>query len=177
MTNGWIVAAAAAMVLAGCQDAKKAGPEEQAAGSLPVRAKPVPPVTANPAAAKPLASFAGMDADGDGAVSSAEHARAAQTMFQMMDGDRDGTVTVAEMDAAQAAIGDSRALSSEKKIGLLDADGDAKLTLAEYVAGSNALFAEMDANKDDRLDRAEWDTGQAMRPRPGTAAGVAPRGG
>jgi hypothetical protein len=164
MSKAWMALAVGAMALAlaGC-GSKKTGPEaEDSAAAAPETATPVAAATADPGAAKPLASFAGMDSDGDGFVSSAEHAKAAQTMFQMMDADKDGAVTVVEMDAAQAAIGGSKALSSEKKIGTIDAAGDGKLTLAEYVAGSNGMFASMDADKDDRLDRAEWDQGHAM---------------
>jgi len=165
-----IVAAALALsglTLSGCGQ-KETGPEEaDSMAEVPATATPVPPAVENPAVAKPLSSFEGMDADGDGFVSSAEHAKATQTMFQMMDADRDGAVTVAEMDAAQSAISGSDALSSEKKIATIDADGDGKLTLAEYVAGSNAMFSGMDANKDDRLDRAEWDKGHAvLAPKP-----------
>ena len=173
MGKAWMAVATglAALALAGC-GSKETGPEaSDSAAAAPETASPVAAATADPGAAKPLASFAGMDADGDGFVSSAEHAKAAQTMFQMMDADKDGAVTVSEMDAAQAAIGGSDALSSEKKIAVVDADGDGKLTLAEYVAGSNGMFASMDANKDDRLDRPEWDKGHAMlspeAPKPG----------
>jgi len=168
MGKRWMMAAAfAALAVSGC-GRKETGPEEDdTAASAPATATPLPPAVENPAAAKPLASFEGMDADGDGFVSSAEHAKATQAMFQMMDADKDGGVTVAEMDAARKAIGGSAALSSEKKIATIDADGDGKLTLAEYVAGSNGTFADMDVNKDDRLDRAEWDKGHAvLTPKP-----------
>ncbi|MDP3676472.1 MAG: EF-hand domain-containing protein [Novosphingobium sp.] len=161
MTKARIAAAIAVLTLAACQPSKDTGPQDEQSQGVPAVATPVPPATADPAAAKPLSSFAGMDADGDGIVTSAEHANAAQTMFRMMDGDADGTVTVAEMDAARTAIGGSAALSSEKKIAAVDSDRDGKLTLAEHVAGSNTMFAGMDANKDGRLDRAEWDKGHA----------------
>lgn len=156
----------AGLALTAC-NGKETGPEESASESIPATATPVAAATADPAAARPLASFAGMDADGDGFVSSAEHATASQTMFQMMDADKDGSVTTAEMDAARDAVGGSTALSSEKKIATIDGDGDGTLTLAEHVAGANAMFARMDANKDDRLDRAEWDKGHAaLKPAP-----------
>jgi hypothetical protein len=157
------------LALAGCGE-KETGPEEDAPVSAPATAGPVPAAIESPAAARPLSSFAGMDDDGDGYVSSAEHAKAAQTMFRMTDADRDGAVSVGEMDAAQMAMGGPAGVSSEKKIAQIDGDGDGNLTLAEYVAGSNAMFAQMDVNKDDRLDRAEWDKGPAM---PGPDGGPA----
>ena len=60
-----IAVALAALALAGC-DGKETGPEESASESIPATATPVVAATADPAAAKPLSSFAGMDSDGDG---------------------------------------------------------------------------------------------------------------
>ena len=160
-TVGAFAGMIAALALSACES-KETGPEATATDSIPATATPVAAATDAPGAARPLASFAGMDADGDGSVSSAEHAKASQTMFQMMDANQDGLVTAAEMDAARDAVGGSTALSSEKKIATIDGDGDGKLTLVEHVAGANAMFARMDANQDDRLDRAEWDKGHAM---------------
>lgn len=167
-----LVAALAAAALTACDTKKETGPDEAAPQDAPQVAAPVVPAVVDPAAARPLESFSGMDVDSDGVVSSAEYAKAAQTMFRMTDADRDGSVTVAEMDAAERAVGGSAASgtampqaalpSSEKTIAVSDGDGDGQLTLAEYVGGSNGLFAKMDANADARLDRAEWDAGHAM---------------
>ena len=77
MRKAWIGAArvgslalapGAFAALAGC-DAKETGPEAQeTAATVPATATPLPPVTADPAATKPLLSFAGIDADGSGMV-------------------------------------------------------------------------------------------------------------
>ena len=171
MRKAWIGAArasslalavgASSLVLSGC-DAKETGPEAQnTAATAPAVATPVPPVIANPAATRPLLSFAGMDADGNGLVTSAENAKASQTIFQAMDLDNDGAVTLTEMDAARDAIGERPEFSSEKLIEAADSDHDGKLTLGEWVAASNARFARFDANKDDALTLAEWQTGVA----------------
>jgi len=170
------VAALAAAALSACDTKKETGPDEAAPQDVPQIATPVVPAVLDPAAVLPLESFTGMDTDSDGLVSSAEYAKAAQTMFRLTDADRDGSVTVAEMDAAERAVGGSKAIrsdapqaalpSSEKTIAVSDGDGDGQLTLAEYVGGSNGLFARMDANADARLNRAEWDAGHAM-PAPG----------
>ena len=156
-----------ALAISGCEPKKETGPDEAAPQDVPAVAAPVVPAVVDPAAARPLESFPGMDTDSDGFVTSAEYAKAAQTMFRLTDADRDGAVTVAEMDAAERAVGGSdmaqAALpSSEKTIALSDGDGDGQLTLAEYVGGSNGLFAKIDANTDARLDRAEWDAGHAL---------------
>ena len=162
-----LAAALFALAIAGCGTKKETGPDEAAPQDVPQIAAPVVPAMVDPAAARPLESFSGMDGDSDGFVSSAEYAKAAQTMFRLSDADRDGAVTVAEMDAAERAVGatgtSQTALpSSEKTIALSDGDGDGQLTLAEYVGGSNGLFARIDANTDARLDRAEWDAGHAV---------------
>jgi len=50
------------------------------------------------------AMMATMDADGDGAISAAEHAAGAQKMFEMADADHDGRVTHDEMHAMHARM-------------------------------------------------------------------------
>ena len=151
--------AASSFMLSGC-DAKETGPEAQdTEATAPAVATPVPPVTADPAATKPLLSFAGMDTDGNGVVTSAENAKASQAIFQAMDLDKDGSVTLAEMDAARDAMGRGPTISSEKLIEASDSDHDGKLTLGEWVANANARFARFDANKDDTLTLAEWQAG------------------
>lgn len=160
--------AVAALALTACEARKETGPDAAAKQDVPDIAAPVPSAAADPAAAHPLENFSEMDADRDGFVTSAEHAKAAQTMFQMLDADKDGTVTVAEMDVVKSANADAMAPtiaeSSEKTVAALDSDSDGKLTLAEFVAGSNGNFAKMDANKDDRIARAEWDAAQITAP-------------
>jgi len=169
----WALALGAAALTA-C-DRKETGPESSdTVATAPATATPVPPVTADPAATKPLLNFAGMDSDGDGLVSSAENAKASQTIFQAMDLDHDGAVTLAEMDAARDAIGKRPDFSSEKLIETADADHDGKLTLGEWVAASNARFARFDANKDDTLTLAEWQAGIAAEA-PGKGAGTPAR--
>ena len=162
-----VLALGAVIALAGC-DRKETGPEAQdTAATAPATATPVPPVTADPAATKPLLSFAGMDSDGNGLVTSAENAKASQTIFQAMDLDKDGAVTLAEMDAARDAIGGRPEFASEKLIEVADSDNDGKLTLGEWVAASNARFARFDTDKDDALTLAEWQAGIAAEAPPG----------
>ena len=187
MRKAWIGAArasslalalgASSLALSGC-DAKETGPEAQdTTATAPVVATPVPAAIADPAATKPLLSFAGMDADGNGVVTSAENAKASQAIFQAMDLDKDGSVTLAEMDAARDAIGRGPTISSEKLIEASDSDHDGKLTLGEWVAASNARFARFDSDKDDSLTLAEWQTGMnAEMPLPPPAPAVSPTG-
>ena len=166
-----ILTLGATLALVGC-NGKETGPEAQDTAAIaPTVATPVPPVTTDPAATKPLLSFAGMDVDGNGVVTSAENAKASQAIFLAMDLDKDGSVTLTEMDAARAAIGRGPMVSSEKLIEASDADHDGKLTLGEWVAASNARFARFDIDKDDALTLAEWEAGMnAEMPLPPPAA-------
>ncbi|MET0179540.1 MAG: EF-hand domain-containing protein [Novosphingobium sp.] len=161
---------ALALALAGC--GKETGPEEATPESVPAVAAPPASPSAGPSARRPLASFEAMDSDGNHMVSSVEHAKSAQTMFQVMDADRDGSVTVAEMDAARDVVGGTMTISSEKKIAAIDGDGDGQLTRAEHRAGANAVFALMDVNQDREADRAEWDKLHAMPQTSGRIPGL-----
>jgi Ca2+-binding EF-hand superfamily protein len=125
----------------------------------------VPVVSAQAPAGPPPASFAGMDADGDGAISGAEHADAAKRMFDEMDADDDGNVTAEEMDAAQLRVtgrprrpGD---LSAAARIVPFDLNGDGVLSASEHSDGSAAMFTKMDANRDGELSPGELEAGHA----------------
>jgi len=61
-----------------------------------------------PAAAQPMpmkGMMAMMDPDGDGKITAAEHAAAAQAMFEKADANHDGNLTHEEMMAAHAGMG------------------------------------------------------------------------
>jgi Ca2+-binding EF-hand superfamily protein len=113
----------------------------------------------------PDASFEGMDDNGDGRVSAREHAAAAKRMFETMDRNDDGKVSAAEMDAAQPKVTGRRArkggMSAKQKIRAVDGNGDKVLSAAEHEAASERMFGRMDANGDGRLSRAEFDRGHA----------------
>ena len=100
--------------------------------------------------------FKMMDTDGNGSISSAEHAAGVTKMFTDMDADKDGFVTATEMDARHAAKGDkAMKMSSTDKIGKMDTDGDGKLSAAEHDAGAAKMFTDMDGDKDGSLSKAE----------------------
>ncbi len=102
------------------------------------------------------------------------------------DGDRDARVTRAEFDAGVAAsFGEGEAMSpiafsnwSVRWLGHqgalpgrfdFDADGDDRISRAEYAAELGRQFARLDANRDEVLDRSELVTVRphAMQPMPG----------
>ena len=157
--------------LAACQG-KETGPDDAATtAAAPLVAPPITAATADPDAARPLASFAGKDANNDGRLASAEYANAAQTMFRMMDADSDGVVTADEHRAAREAMGVALNVSSEDVIAANDSDNNGQLTLSEWMAGANAQFDALDTNQDGAIDTAEWDAVS----RSGTVPITAPR--
>jgi len=100
--------------------------------------------------------FKMMDTDGNGSISSAEHAAGVTKMFTEMDADKDGFVSATEMDARHAAKGDkAMKMSSADKIKSMDTDGDGKLSAAEHDAGAAKMFTDMDGDKDGSLSKAE----------------------
>ena len=109
------------------------------------------------------ASFEGMDLNRDGRVSAAEHTAATRRMYATMDRNADGKVSAAEMDAAHGKVTGRRTrvgdLASVEKIRTIDQNGDRVLSAAEHEAGAAMMFVRMDANKDGKLSRAEYDKG------------------
>jgi Ca2+-binding EF-hand superfamily protein len=109
--------------------------------------------------------FKMMDKDGDGKVSRTEHAAAAKQMFAQCDANQDGIVTSVEMDAAMAAKGEKvgkNDKTSAEKIKMIDQNGDGQLTSAEHEAGTEQMFAKMDADSDGSLSKKECDAGMKM---------------
>ena len=107
--------------------------------------------------------FTAMDADKDGRITATEYAAGARAMFVAMDANKDGRVTADEMTAAQSKVTGKKAepgdMTSADKIKVIDTDGDGVLSAQEHAAGSEAMFARMDRNKDQRLSRGEYTAG------------------
>lgn len=81
-----------------------------------------------------------MDGDGDGRVSAAEHAAAAQAMFDKADADHDGSLSAGEMQAMHAGMA-SHDMAGGKK-------------MACCCAGDDGKMACGDMKKDDPIKRA-----------------------
>jgi Ca2+-binding EF-hand superfamily protein len=106
--------------------------------------------------------FQMMDSNGDGKLSSDEHAAGVRKMFDMMDANKDGKVTAAEMDAAHERMGKKAhtgEMSSTEKIRMMDTDNDGVLTADEHAAGAKMMFDKMDTNKDGFLSKSEMAAG------------------
>lgn len=156
-TAAQLCIALCALCLAGCNQHKQTGPDVSASETAPVVAPPMPAVTAVPGDAHPMAGFETLDRDRDGRISSAEHAQAAQVLFEMIDMEHDGNLGIDELKAAAPALADIDGLIPDRLMAIADADHDAKLTLSEWMAFANARFGLLDRNDDGFIDRAEWD--------------------
>jgi Ca2+-binding EF-hand superfamily protein len=108
--------------------------------------------------------FSRMDANKDGKLSAAEHAKGSKDLFQIVDANGDGKITVAEMDRVQpeAPAGAPNSLSSSEKIKALDTDGDGQLTALEHASGTRELFTQMDVNSDSALSIEELRAGHSQ---------------
>jgi Ca2+-binding EF-hand superfamily protein len=149
----------ASLALAGCNSGDpraEATATAAAVADAPSVAPTMPTTVADPAATAALRTFAGRDTNGDGFVSSAENAAAADKIFDAIDGDQDGTVSAQELTAARIALGLDKLPGSNELIARADQDGDGQLTLAEWIAAESVSFRDADENADGKLSPKEW---------------------
>ncbi len=104
-----------------------------------------------------------MDRNGDGKISSNEHAAQAKSRFETMDANRDGIVTAAEMEAAHSKITGKKEAKTEmtaaEKIKTIDTNADGMLSAAEHASGAKSMFQKMDTDGDGYLTQAEYEAG------------------
>ena len=110
-----------------------------------------------------LRHFDRADADKDGKVTRAEFDAARAARFAGIDANKDGALEVSELRAWRRTW-PSRLRDARFKA--LDADSDGKIGADEFVAQRKEAFARIDANKDGRVDKAEFDAAfEKMRER------------
>lgn len=104
-----------------------------------------------------------LDANGDHKVTAAEADAYYTNLFNTLDKDNDGSVDAKEWvgpsDKSKLDLttgGYSRELRSMKMMGLMDKDGDHKVTKDEFLAYHKAVFAQMDTSGDGELTAQEW---------------------
>ena len=104
-----------------------------------------------------------LDADGDHKVTAAEFDAYYTSIFDELDKDKDGSVDAKEWAGPTgkskldlATGGYSRELRSMKMMGMMDTDGDHKVTKDEFLAYHRTIFAHMDTNGDGELSAQEW---------------------
>jgi len=104
-----------------------------------------------------------LDADGNHMVTSAEFDDYYGSIFDTLDTDKDGSIDAKEWVGVKgqtkidiATGGYSRELRTMKMMGLMDADGDHKVTKDEFINHHKAIFTAMDKNGDGQLNPQEW---------------------
>lgn len=104
-----------------------------------------------------------LDADGNHMVTAAEADTYYNSIFDELDKDKDGSVDAKEWAGPTkhskldlATGGYSRELRSMKMMGMMDADGDHKVTREEFLAHHQTIFAHKDKSGDKELSPQEW---------------------
>lgn len=118
-------------------------------------------------------AFDQLDRDADGAITRAEFALARDSEFTRLDADHDGFIGRAEFvdrrlpqsNLPSARVEDLRR-TLLARFAALDANGDGRISQAEYTANGRLLFQRLDRDGDGRITRAEFldPTGAAARP-------------
>ncbi|WGM39900.1 EF-hand domain-containing protein [Caulobacter sp. NIBR1757] len=113
-----------------------------------------------PAAASPPlnALIARADRDSDGWISYPEFRDARLAAFDRADANHDQILTRAEARAMRADLGLPNRMPGPKTLSAMraiDANGDNKLSRAEFTVAGRARFAQLDNDHDGRLSRAD----------------------
>jgi len=104
-----------------------------------------------------------LDADGNHMVTSAEFDAYYGSLFDELDTDKDGSIDAKEWVGDKASNkldiatgGYSRQLRTMKMMGMMDADGDHKVTKDEFIGHHKKIFAAMDKDGSGDLNPQEW---------------------
>jgi Ca2+-binding EF-hand superfamily protein len=104
-----------------------------------------------------------LDADGNHMVTSAEFDAYYGSIFDRLDTDKDGSIDAKEWVGDKssnkldiATGGYSRQLRSMKMMGMMDADGDHKVTKDEFINHHKMIFAAMDKDGSGDINPQEW---------------------
>ena len=132
--------------------------------------------------------FGRADTNGDGFVSKDEFAAGRNAMFTKLDANSDGSVDQAELDKAreawhqrknqqaQADTGTQAETPKKERHGRfmarIDTNSDGKVTMQEFAAAGDQMFAKFDANGDGKLAQDEMPKHRKHKDAP--AEGAAP---
>lgn len=102
----------------------------------------------------PLERFAQADSNHDGLVGRQEFLAARAARFEQMDRDRDGYLADSDMPRfMRSDAGRMRKFHAAQQ--MADSDGDGRISHAEFIAAGARMFALVDANHDQVIDKAE----------------------
>jgi hypothetical protein len=104
-----------------------------------------------------------LDADGNHMVTVAESDAYYTSIFDALNKDGDDSLEAKEWAAPTkkskldlATGGYTRELRSMKMMGMVDADGDHKVTRDEFLNYHRAVFAKLDTSSNQEIDATEW---------------------
>jgi hypothetical protein len=106
-----------------------------------------------------LVNFNRIDANGDGVISSAEYRTVQVARWPQIDHNGDGFLALDDFPRIAAG----RARTQLAEIAYLDADGDRRISQAEFVNGQPPLFRRADLNGDGALVRSELEAAASSR--------------
>ncbi|MES2554313.1 MAG: EF-hand domain-containing protein [Pseudomonadota bacterium] len=104
-----------------------------------------------------------LDSDGNHMVTMMEFDNYYGSVFDELDKNKDGTIDATEWAGTKtdekisiATGGYSRELRSMKMMGMVDKNGDHKVSKDEFIKYQDTLFMAMDKSGDSQLDGQEW---------------------
>lgn len=104
-----------------------------------------------------------LDADGNHIVTADEADAYYSSLFDALDTDKDGSVDAKEWAGPTSKSkldlttgGYSHELRSMKMMGMMDKDGDHKVTKDEFLGYHKTIFAHMDTSGDGQITAQEW---------------------
>ncbi|HSI38236.1 MAG TPA: EF-hand domain-containing protein [Methylotenera sp.] len=104
-----------------------------------------------------------LDADGNHIVTATEADTYYTSIFDALDKNADGSVDAKEWAGPTgkskldlATGGYSRELRSLKMMGMVDTDGDHKVTKDEFLSYHKTIFSHLDTSGDSELSQQEW---------------------
>jgi hypothetical protein len=109
--------------------------------------------------------LASLDADHDGRLSRAEHAKALQADFARIDSNRNGVLSAPEMGTWLRSRGASPRIGTvtlgAQEIATIDGDRDGRVSAVEHGRVADARFAALDGDRDGTVTGLEWRIGQS----------------